>query len=355
MAGEGSLAHVGPSSTIGHGSAQNQRSSGSSGAPSSLGTTYIRVGRGIVPVARYERNMPRGRNIAGDLAMTTSVYGIDGEISPGGAPKQKWYKQPFMRKRYLSFQGALSGRATSTTDANTLPPTTREVESPVIDATPARLEPNETCRKLRKPRSRSPLPPVSVSPTQPIPRHNLASTPPPRPVQSMYVQSSTTRDEPEEDSLEDGQLLLDLLGVNETPPTPGPETEQAQLHRIPTPEPEQAPEPESESEPDQCVTPTPIRRLPPVPILNIIPPHDSQDAFAYVFGPNHRTAYMEHRGPAAPPPYIARQSAILDRYTRPARDQPILPDQKRELSLPLVAPLSIRCKDKLRNTGGTRH
>lgn len=169
----------------------------------------------------------------------------------------------------------------------------------------------------------------------------------------MFIQSPTTQDEPGEDSLEDGQLLLDLLGVQETPPVPPSETEQTQLHRLPTPEPEQEPEPEPE--PDQCVTPAPIRRLPPVPVLNIIPPHDSQDAFSYVFGPNHQTPYMEHRGPAAPPPYIARQSIILDRYARPTRDQPIPSDQKRETALPSVAPLIIRRKEKVRNPGETGH
>ncbi|CAE6535540.1 unnamed protein product [Rhizoctonia solani] len=339
MASEESFTHVGPPSSIGHGSTQNARPSNSR-ALNRQGTTYVRVGRGIVPVERYENNKPRSRTASG--LVTQSVYGTEGETSPGGTPKQKWYKQPFIRGRYLSLQGVLSGRNPSATNLNKIPAAPREEELPVINIAPARVTQNEAGpSKLRKPQSRSHLPPTPISPAQHDNQRNIATTPPPlRSVRSMYTQPPSAQDGTDED--QDGQLLLDLLGVRECPPTSPPANEQPRPHRLPTPE----PEPES----DQGPAPTPIRRLPPVPVLNIVPPHDSQDAFAYVFGPNQRSSFMEHKGLTAPPPYVARQSVILD-HVRSTRGQPPPPDQKREVALPPVAPLSIRRKN--RNQGET--
>ncbi|CAE7174123.1 unnamed protein product [Rhizoctonia solani] len=327
MSSEESFTHVSPPpSSSGHRSIATQNPGSPSRAPNPHDVKYVRVGRGIVPVSTYENKTSRGRATSVTLA-TNSAHDTEGEMGPGGTPKQKWYKQAFSRPRYLSFQGSLSRRNTSSTSSSEIPPTIREAEPPIISVTPTRLDVNEPGRKLRKSRSRSPLPPV-----QPINRPNLASTPPPRTTQSIYVQSSDTYDE-------EGQLLLDLYGVNENPPAPPPATEQIQ----PTPEPEPEPEP--------ILVPPPVRRLPPVPVLNVVPPHDSQDSFAYVFGPNNRTPYTNHRGPAAPPPYIARQSAVMDQFKLPP-ELVIPPEQKREVALPTVAPLSIRRKE--RKQGGTR-
>ncbi|CAE6482707.1 unnamed protein product [Rhizoctonia solani] len=319
MNSEESFAHISPPSGSGHGSTQNPRSP-SLRAPNAQDVTYVRVGRGMVPVSR--------------------VYGTRGEATSGGSLKQKWYKQAFSRPRYFSFQGALSRRSTSTTRSN-------EAESPTISE-PTRLNPNDAGRK----RSRSALPPALVSPVQPINRPNLASTPPPRMADSMYVRSPGAHDE-------DGQLLLDLLGIDEDTPISSPATEQTQLRRLPTPEPELEPEPEPEPEqeqkPEPCMMPSPVRRLPPVPapipVLNVVPPHDSQDAFAYVFGPNHRSPYTEHQGPTAPPPYIARQSAIFDRYKMATPEVPMSPEPKR-VALPPVAPLAIRRKGRTQRETG---
>ncbi|KAG8759365.1 hypothetical protein FRC11_002027 [Ceratobasidium sp. 423] len=345
MASEESFTHIGPPSTIGHGPTQSARASNPR-ASNRQGTTYVRVGRGMVSTERYENNKPRGRTASG--LVTTSVYGTEGEMSPGGTPKQKWYKQPFIRSRYLSLQGVLPRRNPSATNLNTIPAAPPEEELPVINIAPARVEQNEAGHsKLRKPQSRSHLLPTPVSPVQPINQHNHASTPtsPPPPlrsVRSINIQPPSAQGATEED--QDGQLLLDLLGVKECPPASPPASEQARPYRLPTPKPE--------PEPEQGFTLTSIRRLPPVPVLNIVPPHDSQDAFAYVFGPNHRSSYMENRGLTAPPPYVARQSAILD-HLRSTREQPPPPDRKREVALPPVAPLSIRRKN--RNQGETRH
>ncbi|CAE6411111.1 unnamed protein product [Rhizoctonia solani] len=336
MTSEESFTHVSPPSSVEHGSTQRPRSP-SSRAPNTQGVTYVRVGRGIVPVSRFDNGASRGRNTAGDLA-TTSVHSIEGETSPGGTPKQNWFKQVFSRPRHLSFQGSLSRRNTSSTDSSGAPPTPCEVESPVsISST--RLDTNEAGRKLTKSQSRNRLPPTPVSPVQSTNRHNPASTAPPRMAQSMYVQSSGTHDE-------DGRLLLDLFGVNESPPASPPTTEQAPPQRLPTPEPEPEPEP--------CVMPLSVRRLPPVPVLNVVPPHDSQDSFAYVFGPNQRAPYLGHRGPAAPPPYIARQSAILDGLKVPTPGAPIPPEPKKEIVLPPVAPLAIRRKGRAQGETGRR-
>ncbi|CAE6410718.1 unnamed protein product [Rhizoctonia solani] len=334
MTSEESFTHVSPPSSSGHGSTQNPRSP-SLGAPNTRGVKYVRVGRGIVPVPLYDNRTTKGRNAAVDL-VTTSVYGTGGEASSEGTPKQKWYKQAFSRTRHLSFQGALSRRSTTSSS---------EAELPAVSA-PTRLNPNaqnDAGRRLRS-RSQSPLPPTPVSRDQPINRPNLASTtPPPRMAHSMYVRSPGAHDE-------DGRLLLGLLGINEDPSTSPPATEQTQPHRLPTPEPE--PEPEQEPEQEQPCVP-PARRLPPVPVLNVVPPHDSQDAFAYVFGPARRSLYMEHRGLTAPPPppYIARQSAILDRYKVVTPEVPISPEPKRVV-LPPVAPLTIRRKGKTQGETG---
>ncbi|KAJ1304376.1 hypothetical protein OPQ81_005528 [Rhizoctonia solani] len=343
MASEESFTRVSHPPNIGHAPTQNSRPSNPP-APNTQETTYIRVGRGIVPITRYEKNVRGGKNIAGDLAVT-SVCGT--AFLQRTAPlSSKFLVRADLQYNYSEKQPPCDFSG---------------VEVPVLNIAPARVEQNEVePSKLRKPHSRGQLHPVTVS--QSISSRNLGSSspPPPSSAQNMYNQSPSTHNETEEDRLRDGQLLLDLLGVNNNPSTSPPTTEHIRPYRLPIPIPEPEPDPEPglgpELETDQASTPR-VRRLPPVPVqfpvpvLNIVPPHDSQDAFAYVFGPNHRSTHMEQRVSTAPPPYVARQSAMLDRHMRPIREQPILPDHKREMPLPPVAPLTIRRKAKARNQG----
>ncbi|KAF8706005.1 hypothetical protein RHS03_05151, partial [Rhizoctonia solani] len=354
MTSNETFTHVEAPSSIGHGSLQTSplRPS-SSRVPNAQGVTYVRVGRGIVPTTRYEKSAARGRSNADEFA-TTSTYSPDGETSPGGSTKPKWYKQPFIRGRNMSLQGILSGRSSTSTVSNKSPIIHQEAELPIIDVAPPppvdRGAQNEAGpSKLRKPRSQSPLTPTYTppSPTHPITRTQRipSSTLPLRSVQSMFLQNPNTRAHNVTEDDEDGQLLLDLLGVTERPLTHLREPEQSQLQHIPTSEPELEPEPE----PEQRLTPPPVRRLPippqfPAPVLNIPPPHDSQDAFAYVFGPTPRSSFIDPRGSIPPPPYVQRQSAVLDRYMNPTRNQS--PSDHKTGDLPPVAPLSIRRRDR---------
>ncbi|CEL61087.1 hypothetical protein RSOLAG1IB_04327 [Rhizoctonia solani AG-1 IB] len=358
MTSDESFTHVDAPSSIGHGPLQTSAlSSFNSRVSHTQGVTYVRVGRGIVPTARYEKSVARGRSNAGELA-ATSVYSLDGEISPGESTKSKWYKQPFARGRNLSLQSILPKRSPSTTTSNKSSIIHQEAELPIIDIAPAPLDrgldrgtQNEAGpSKLRKPRSRSPLPSVPASAlASPIPTShtqlNPTSTPTQHSAQRVIVQhpNTSTRASNETEEDEDGQILLDLLGVTERLSTRSPETEQAQLHSLPTSE----TEPETESE--QRLTPT-VRQLPvppqfPVPVLNIPPPHDSQDAFAYVFGQTPRSSFMDYRSSIPPPPYAQRQSAVLDRHMRPPQNQ-LRPLDRKAGDLPPVAPLSIRRRDR---------
>ncbi|KAF8678079.1 hypothetical protein RHS04_05579 [Rhizoctonia solani] len=354
MTSNETFTHVEAPSSIGHGSLQTSPlGPSSSRAPNAQGVTYVRVGRGIVPTTRYEKSAARGRSNADEFA-TSSMYSPDGETSPGGSTKPKWYKQPFIRGRNMSLQGILSGRSSTSTVSNKSPIIHQEAELPIIDVAPPppvdRGAQNEAGpSKLRKPRSQSPLTPTYTppSPTHPITRTRRipSSTLPLRSVQSMFLQHPNTRAHNVTEDDEDGQLLLDLLGVTERPLTHLREPEQSQLQHIPTSEPELEPEPE----PEQRLTPPPVRRLPippqfPAPVLNIPPPHDSQDAFAYVFGPTPRSSFVDPRGSIPPPPYVQRQSAVLDRYMNPTRNQS--PSDHKTGDLPPVAPLSIRRRDR---------
>ncbi|KDN44461.1 hypothetical protein RSAG8_05508, partial [Rhizoctonia solani AG-8 WAC10335] len=93
MSSDESFTRASPPSSIGHGSTQNTRSP-SLRAPNTQGVTYVRVGRGIVPVSLYTNNTPRGRSISGDIA-TTSVYGVEGETSSGGLRNRNGINRPF--------------------------------------------------------------------------------------------------------------------------------------------------------------------------------------------------------------------------------------------------------------------
>lgn len=189
-------------------------------------------------------------------------------------------------------------------------------------------------------------------------------------------------DEIDEEEDEDGRILLEALGLaepavgiqlveqpnddythNEDPVELNDELELYQ-------EEQQLEVGEHESYSDEPPTPTPIRLRPlPIPpqfrppiqfqppvqreaqnhITNVPPPHDSQDAFTYVFGPTPRSSVYANRreSNAPPPPYASRQSAMLDRHrSRPRpEDLYLLEQQLAGLALPEVPPLSIRRRD----------
>ncbi|KAF8756908.1 hypothetical protein RHS01_04031 [Rhizoctonia solani] len=244
MTSNETFTHVEAPSSIGHGSLQTSplRPS-SSRVPNAQGVTYVRVGRGIVPTTRYEKSAARGRSNADEFA-TTITYSPDGETS----------------REDRRNQSILSGRSSTSTVSNKSPIIHQEAELPIIDVAPPppvdRGAQNEAGpSKLRKPRSQSPLTPTYTppSPTHPITRTQRipSSTLPLRSVQSMFLQHPNTRAHNVTEDDEDGQLLLDLLGVTERPLTHLREPEQSQLQHIPTSEPELEPEPE----PEQRLTP----------------------------------------------------------------------------------------------------
>ncbi|KAG8737516.1 hypothetical protein FRC10_008096 [Ceratobasidium sp. 414] len=338
--------------------------------PASADSGHIRMGRGLVKVKKYEEEASRGSKWSPTSPTSstspTSPTPISGAL---GGSIQKWF-QPLLRSRNVSFGGA------SPRENDLLVSVKRgEIKSWVsrqphhemwapasrddLGVRPAHIRGYESDRdSARTPTIHS----TSSRPTLSIDPHSDASSSI-HTGDSFDTTASSQRTSPlqhlsprgEEGEVEDGRILLEALGVKD--PTSVPEQAdplgqgQPQNNNLSDPMPgsdELAPQP-------PCIL-TPVRPLPPIPLLSpslstqpqvkrVVPqPRDSQDAYTYVFDSSPRSSqYRVSSGP--PPPYASRYSAILDRPGITSEDITALQQHLRGLELPEVAPLEIRKRD----------
>ncbi|KAF8608884.1 hypothetical protein BDV93DRAFT_518931 [Ceratobasidium sp. AG-I] len=370
--------------------------------------THIRMGRGMVAVKRYESEGSKSKRPF-TPPFTRSSPSSPVEIIPGQETKRKWYNTPLLgRKRNVSL-GSVRGTRDVQSWANAVraqeswDEITQSEGGPSLstitssDDLSSSQGSSSLRHSLRLPTHRSLSSSVRTDPSSPFARPNELPEPVFLPKPTSPIPASI--DEVGEDEDEDGRILLEALGLAE--PTNPQSMEQPaddythdeyspELNEEPRFEVEVEAEAEHEREEqqqeievpashlDEPPTPTPIRLRPlPIPpqfrppvqpqhqpqlplaplfqpehrsnLINVSPPHDSQDAFAYVFGPTPRSSlYADRRESSAPPPpYVSRQSAMLDRHRPRPRpeDVYVLEQQLAGLALPDVPPLSIRRRE----------
>jgi hypothetical protein len=117
---ESSFIHVEVSSNASQSYGQGIPSPSSQEAPAHP-VTHIRMGRGMVAVARYEKNTPKSQRPTTSLLVPPAARSndsapspVDFEMSPGGTTKRKWYRPSIRRRRNTSLQGDSAAPANRT-------------------------------------------------------------------------------------------------------------------------------------------------------------------------------------------------------------------------------------------------
>ncbi|QRV79337.1 hypothetical protein RhiJN_07352 [Ceratobasidium sp. AG-Ba] len=336
---------------------------------------HVRMGRGLVKVRRYESEAGRGSKRS-PTSPISPVSTDDNEIL-GPSQKRRWFQVP-LRRRNISVGGiptdkyvsssAKRGEIKSWVDMQARERWDSQERPEVRPATfDIRREPVDQERSLTPTPSRSDL---SIDP-----RYNAAS--PSSLTGNSYDTPASSRGmsplraplpRSPEDEDEDGRALLEALGLGD-PHSLAEQTETPEDTHV---------QDISDCESEAGEHPVPqlsyvlpqIRPLPAIPLLpttsslefqaqsnsqlNIAPPlHDSQDAYAYVFGSSPRSSAQYRESMCPPPPYVSRYSAMLNRPTISRQDMEALQQRLRGMEIPEVAPLAIRKRDdKLsRSTG----